>query len=791
MVPLGDCMYAGRKRRKPIQKHKSTLTSVKSNPSKRHRDRLNTELDHLASLLPFSPDIISKLDKLSVLRLSVSYLRVKSFFKALEDSQLRKQPQHLLTYRTQDNPSTALIQNLSVEGEHLLDALDGMVLLVSADGMIFYVSPTIIDYLGFHQTDVMQQSVYDFIHVDDRQEFQSQMHWAMNPPQQASGQDPLSQGANDEHLASIKVCDPKVLPPEFSPFLNRCFVIRMRCLLDSTSGFLTMQFQGRLKYLQGQRKKDRSGVALPPQLGLFCIAVPLLLPSISEIKLKSLLLKTKHRLDLSPVTIDAKAKAIAEWSDSEHRSRSGCHYLHFTDMLCHAENQIRMMNTGENGLTVFRVLTKGGQWVWIQANRHLPYRNKLAEYATVPQGELKDTERTKEEHLRNPPGTDQSGNANEFVYNNCSDISLPSKQLYEQSSTKEGREEKYESVGNHGDIRQNEPLNFCTSFSRPSKVSIADNLWVSEYSRGPSNLQPVGRTNNDLARVAKGFCGRRLGLEPELRDNAQASSFQNTVQNFRAIGDKMQQSQLFDLHSTVLEGYPAHSYKSEGASAMGNPISYRSKDLPLEYCSSMEMFHGVQIKSEYNVELQNRPGGSLESPGQPWVHSEVGKRMAANMTGQSQLKCDPNALEQLSPCEKLKPLPPAPFCGASAVKSSGRWMVSSACNHNRPSRQGMDMVHFSPQKDTHSSCSQPADSLQALAFPHHVIQDKGPGRAEYKAPMPFKGHDLIRTVIKREPTPSPPWSCDSLHDVQEGLEKNMPSCLINSLTHKITQNAYL
>ncbi|XP_036452127.1 aryl hydrocarbon receptor 1a [Colossoma macropomum] len=383
-------IYASRKRRKPSKKSVKppSVEVVKSNPSKRHRDRLNGELDRLAGLLPFHQDVISKLDKLTILRLSVGYLRAKGHFSAVLNAKKSSQPAN--------NSTKAQIPELP-EGELLLQVLNGFVVVVTAGGTVFYTSSSVKDYLGFHQSDIVHQSVYELIHTEDRAEFCRQLHWALKPSE-STDTTQLVRGTQDSRLP-LTYYNPGQLPPENSAFLERNFICRLRCLLDNSSGFLAMNFQGRLKLLHGQNERTADGKLLLPQLALFALACPLQPPSILEICAKNYFFETKHKLDFTPIACDAIGKIVLGYTEQELCYRgSGYQFIHAADMLYCAENHIRMMKTGESGLTVFRLLTKLGGWVWVQSNARIIFKNGRPEFIIASQRVL--TEEEGEENLK-------------------------------------------------------------------------------------------------------------------------------------------------------------------------------------------------------------------------------------------------------------------------------------------------------------------------------------------------------------------------------------------------------
>ncbi|NXA41784.1 AHR protein, partial [Eudromia elegans] len=361
-------------------------------PSKRHRERLNAELERLCELLPFPRDALAGLDKLSVLRLGVGYLRAKSFFRGEGRRGLRG------VEGSRGREVAALgLWAAPLRGPASSAALNGFVLVVTSEGLIFYCSHTIQDYLGFHETDVMHRSVFQLIHPEDQQEFGRNLHWALSPPHTPEHKS-CSEGKRSLSSSSVTY-KPDQLPPENSAFLERSFVCRFRCLLDNSSGFLAFNLQGRLKFLHGQNKRSKDGSPLPPQLALFAISTPLQPPSILEIRTKNTIFRTKHKLDFTPLACDAKGKIVLGYTEAELRMcGTGYQFIHAADMLYCAENHVRMMKTGESGLTVFRLLTKDNRWKWVQANARLVYKNGKPEYIIATQRPLVEEEGG--EHLR-------------------------------------------------------------------------------------------------------------------------------------------------------------------------------------------------------------------------------------------------------------------------------------------------------------------------------------------------------------------------------------------------------
>uniref|UniRef100_A0A8C7UFH8 Aryl hydrocarbon receptor n=1 Tax=Oncorhynchus mykiss TaxID=8022 RepID=A0A8C7UFH8_ONCMY len=482
-------MYAGRKRRKPVQREeKQTAPSegAKSNPSKRHRDRLNSELDRLASLLPFPEEVTSSLDKLSILRLSVSYLRTKNFFSVALKTQACKGLK-ANGGNHDSSETTGLVDGWMPEGELLLQALNGFVLVITADGVIFYSSHTIQDYLGFHQTDVMHQSVFDLIHTEDQQEFRRNLHWALNPPAVPQQVESPPDG-KPVPSSSLVTYNPDQLPPENSSFLERNFVCRFRCLLDNSSGFLALTLQGRLKFLHGQNCRLDDGGNVPPQLALFAIATPLQPPSILEIRTKNMIFRTKHKLDFTPMACDAKGKIVLGYTEAELRVRgSGYQFIHAADMLYCAENHVRMIKTGESGLTVFRLLTKDNRWRWVQANARLVYKNGKPDYIIATQRPLVEEEGG--EHLRKRsmhlPFTFATGEA--LLYQSSYPIHglTDSLQAKGKTKSKKGKLDKNPSKDNGGLdpssllgalMRQDESVYVCQPAVEP-KMSFHSSLF--------------------------------------------------------------------------------------------------------------------------------------------------------------------------------------------------------------------------------------------------------------------------------------------------------------------------
>ncbi|RNA30315.1 neuronal pas domain [Brachionus plicatilis] len=148
-----------------MQNLKTMVNKIKNFPEKNNkskeaarsrRNRENDEFKYLSALLPLQCEITRQLDKASIIRLTISYLKLKKFYS--ECNFKNEIPKNFVREKFEIN---SFIPSL----------LDGFLFLLGHDGKFLYINESVSSMLGLSQVAMIGTHIYEYIHPDDRKEF--------------------------------------------------------------------------------------------------------------------------------------------------------------------------------------------------------------------------------------------------------------------------------------------------------------------------------------------------------------------------------------------------------------------------------------------------------------------------------------------------------------------------------------------------------------------------------------------------------------------------------------------
>lgn len=125
---------------------------MRNRAEKMRRDKLNSFIGELATLVPMVSRSAKRMDKTSILRLTATHLRIYQTLLNGKNSQT-------------DNEFPKVDQ--FVLEQLVLEQLSGFLLILTNTGKIVFVSHTVENLLGHLQTDLMGQSIYNITYTDD------------------------------------------------------------------------------------------------------------------------------------------------------------------------------------------------------------------------------------------------------------------------------------------------------------------------------------------------------------------------------------------------------------------------------------------------------------------------------------------------------------------------------------------------------------------------------------------------------------------------------------------------
>uniref|UniRef100_UPI00398E8341 basic helix-loop-helix ARNT-like protein 1 isoform X1 n=1 Tax=Pristiophorus japonicus TaxID=55135 RepID=UPI00398E8341 len=337
---------------------------------KRRRDKMNSFIDELASMVPTCNAMSRKLDKLTVLRMAV---------------------QHMKTLRgatnayTEANYKPAFLSD--DELKHLiLRAADGFLFVVGCDrGKILFVSESVFKILNYTQTDLIGQSLFDYLHPKDIAKVKEQLSSFDSAPRErlidaktglpvktdiTPGPSRLCSGARRSFFCRMKCNRPsvKVEDKEFTSNCSKKKADRKSFCTIHSSGYLKSWPPTKMG-LDEDNEPDNEGCNLSCLVAIGRLHPHIVPQPISgEIRVKSTEYVSRHAIDGKFVFVDQRATVILGYLPQELLGTSCYEYFHQDDIVHLAECHRQVLQCRDKITTsCYKFRIKDGSFITLRS----------------------------------------------------------------------------------------------------------------------------------------------------------------------------------------------------------------------------------------------------------------------------------------------------------------------------------------------------------------------------------------------------------------------------------------
>ncbi|KAG9478430.1 hypothetical protein GDO78_013447 [Eleutherodactylus coqui] len=242
----------------------------------------------------------------------------------------------------------------------MLEALDGFLIALNTDGMIIYVSDSVSSLLGHLPSDLVDQSIFNFL--PEREHGEVAPRILMTEPI-------TSEFFNNEK--QVEFC---------------CHLARGRLDLNELPTYEYVKFVVDFKFFTHVPTSSYNGFesavarafrsATEEQICLVAtvrLVTPQFLKELCNIEEPCEEFTSRHSLEWKFLFLDHRAPPIIGYLPFEVLGTSGYDYYHADDLELLARCHVHLMQYGKGKSCYYRFLTKGQQWIWLQTHYYITY----------------------------------------------------------------------------------------------------------------------------------------------------------------------------------------------------------------------------------------------------------------------------------------------------------------------------------------------------------------------------------------------------------------------------------